>query len=250
MKLFYYTVAFSLIGLNLLLAEDHSRPSATNQYASVAGKIVADPATGAKIYADQLMIAFKENLSDEEKDLVLKNYDLRILSSAPSLNIYHVAFTNSEASLSKLHKKVTLLEQNSKILYVSPRKQIVFADYAAVENDEPDVQRSGEINFTQLNTTSVQYKQKTVNDVINQHLEALTSCLDRKKRLSKKYHGRLTFRLNISATGDVASVYLTKSSIRDKKLTSCLVKKINAWRDFPADPEKREKRTVSFSFEF
>lgn len=250
MKLFIICFSIQILLAGLLFGMGNSDKTEQKQYASLTGKIVIDPSTGEKVYTDQLMVAFKESVEEKERKIILDNYDIKIMSSAPSLNIYHVAFLNPESNLSRLYKKRDLLERNPKILYVFPRKHLSFAETnAELVKDQP-VQRSGEITLTQLNGPSQQYKPKTVDDAINQHHQALTSCIDRKKRLSKKYHGKISFRLTLSAGGDVTNVHVTKSTVRDKQLVSCLAGKISDWRDFPADPKKRPNRTVKFSFEF
>jgi len=249
--LLFYILLIQILLCSLLFARDgENHRDDGKQYATMNGRIVTDPVSGEQVYADQLMIAFKESVAEKERQVILNNYDIKIVSSAPSLNIYHVTFNNPESNLSKLYKKRDLLVRNPHILYVYPRRLLNFSE----ENEElaanEPVQRSGEITLTSLDGPALQYKPKTVDDAINQHHQALTSCIDRKKRLSKTYHGKISFRLTLSASGDVTNVRITRASIRDKQLTSCLVKKINEWRDFPADPKKRDNRTVNFSFEF
>ncbi len=220
------------------------------QYASLSEKIITDPANGDKVYINQLMIAFKESVTEKERLSFIKNYNIKILSSAPSLNIYHIAFANPDASLQKLYKKRDLLERNSKILYAYPRRHISFTNASANMLKDQNIQRSGEITLTQLNGGSDKYKPKTVNEAIQRHQDALSSCIKRKYRQSKNYHGKISFRLNLNAKGDVINVHIIKTSTRDKQLTSCLLKKVKAWRDFPADPKKRNKRTINFTFEY
>jgi TonB family protein len=220
------------------------------QFASLTNKIVTDPTNGDKVYVDQLMIAFKESVTKKEKDLLTKNYNIKILSSAPSLNIYHVAFANPDASLKRLHKKRELLERNSKVLYAAPRRHVDFRNASANMLKDQSIERSGEITITQLNGDPDKYKPKTVNEAIKRHQDALSSCIKRKYRNSKNYHGKVSFRLTLNANGDVTGVHIVKTSTRDKQLTSCLLKKVKAWRNFPADPKKRNKRTINFTFEF
>jgi hypothetical protein len=250
MKLLTYTLLTQIFLSGLLFASDGDGQAADKQYATAAARIVTDPVSGEQVYTDQLMIAFKESVAEKERKIILDNYNIKIVSSAPSLNIYHVTFSNPESNLSKLYKKRDLLERNPKILYVYPRRQLRFSNETEELVANETVQRSGEITLTSLSGPAVQYKPKTVDDAINQHHQALTSCIDRKKRLSKTYHGKISFRLTLSASGDVTNVRITRATIRDKQLTSCLVNKINDWRDFPADPKKRDNRTVNFSFEF
>ncbi len=220
------------------------------QYASLSDKIVTDPANGDKVYINQLMVAFKESITEKEKKSIIKNYNIRILSSAPSLNIYHIAFANPDASLKRLYKKRDLLERNSKVLYAAPRRHVTFTNASANMLKDQSIQRSGQITLTQLNGNSDKYKPKTVNEAIQRHQDALSSCIKRKNRQSKSYHGKISFRLILNAKGDVINVHIVKTSTRDKQLTSCLLKKVKAWRDFPADPKKRNKRTINFTFEY
>jgi TonB family protein len=237
-----------LSAFSFLFASDKGDNADENQYASLSHEIVTDPVSGDKVYINQLMIAFKEDVTENERKSIIENYNVRLLSSAPSLNIYHVAFVNPDRSLSKLNKKKVLLERNSKILYACPRRQISFDDDSATIFKDQGIQRSGEITLTQLNSSSDKYKPKTVNEAIKQHQDALSSCIERKYRNNNRYHGKVSFSLTLNAYGDVTSVHIVKTTSGDKKLTSCLLKKVKAWRDFPADPKKRDKRTVNFTF--
>lgn len=250
MKIIVKSLLIVAIFVTMLLSDDSKKNTNQTQYASLSEKIVTDPSSGDKVYIDQLMIAFRESVSEKERLSIIKNYNIKILSSAPSLNIYHVAFANPEGSLNKLFKKRSLLERNSKILYACPRRHITFSNASANLLKDQNLQRSGEITLSQLNGGSDKYKPKTVNEAINQHQDALSSCIQRKNRLAKNYHGKISFRLDLDAKGNVIRVHIVKTSINDKQLTSCLLKKVKAWRDFPADPKKRDQRTVNFTFEF
>ena len=136
--------------VTILLGGGTNNTTGQEQFASLSEKIVMDPASGDKLYINQLMIAFKESITEQEKESIIKNYNIRILSSAPSLNIYHIAFVNSDASLNKLFKKRDLIERNPKILYACPRRHITFADASANMLKDQSLQRSGEITLTQL----------------------------------------------------------------------------------------------------
>ncbi len=236
--------------VTILLGGGTNSNTGQEQFASLSEKTVTDPASGDKVYINQLMIAFKESITKKEKESIIKNYNIRILSSAPSLNIYHIAFANPDASLSKLYKKRDLLVRNPKILYACPRRHITFTNASANMLKDQTIRRSGEITLTQLDGSSHKYKPKTVNEAIYQHQNALASCIERKYRQSGNYHGKVSFRLNLAANGDVIGVHITKTTIRNKRLTSCLIKKVRDWRNFPVDPKKREKRTIKFTFEF
>lgn len=236
--------------LSTLTGAETKKNTDQKQLASLSEKIVTDPSSGDKVYINELMIAFRDNINKAEQESIIKNYNVKILSSAPSLNIYHVAFSNPESSLNKLYKKKSLIERNPNILYACPRRYINFANASASMLKDQNIQRSGEITLTKLNSTSGISKPKTVNETIQSHQDALASCILRKDKLSKKYHGSVSFRLILDAKGNVINVNIVRTSSRDKRLTSCLLKKVKAWRDFPADPQKREKRTVNFTFKF
>ena len=212
--------------------------------------VVLDPKTGEKVYANQLMLAFKEGVSEQVKETIFKEYSLTPLTSSPSLNIYQVSFENPRARYSKLRKTRQQLQQNPKILYVYPCKLEFYTDSASGLLANKDVQRKGEITLNNSTLNGNQYRPKTVNETISQHQGGLSSCIEKKRRLKENYHGSVSFVLSVTPAGEVDQVRITKTSDKDKQLLSCFLKKIKNWRDFPENGNKSGNWTVEFSFNF
>ncbi len=246
MKLIFNTIILIVVSTNLLLAGNAVK-SEEDRSLALAANVTLDPSTGEKVFTNQLMLAFKGSISREEREIILDEQDFKVLSSSPSLNIYHVAFANPEASLTKLLQIRDNLRKNPKILYVYLHRSLQSNHSTINYLKDTNLQRKGEIT---LSDTDEYIKPKTVNEVINGHQGALSSCVERKRRLLKKFHGSISFRVDISSSGQVVQSRIIKSSIKDKQLTSCFLNKIRNWKDFPSNPGHRGNRTVNFSFDF
>jgi hypothetical protein len=240
---------FTILLVSLSIAGNTSKSDQGNDDA-LAANVVIDPSSGEKMYADQLMLAFKEDVSDQIKDRIFVEYGLEPISRYPSLNIYHVTFSNPRARLNKLQKTQEKLQHNPKILFVYPCKLTIFTDSANYIAKDHSLKRSGEISlsFAGLDQTSV--KPKTVNDAINKHSGSLYYCIEKKQRLIKNYHGSVSFKLTISPSGEVIKARATKSSVEDRGLVGCLVNRMLQWRDFPEQSTKAGNWIVEFSFAF
>jgi hypothetical protein len=217
---------------------------------AIAANVVTDPSSGEKMYADQLMLAFKDDVSDQIKDRIFVEYGLEPISRYPSLNIYHVTFSNPRGRISKLQNIQEKLQHNPKILYVYPCKLTIFTDSANYIAKDHSIKRSGEISlsFSGLDQTSM--KPKTVNDAIKKHSGSLFYCIEKKQRLKESFHGSISFKLTISPSGEVIKARATKSSVQDRGLVGCLVNRMLQWRDFPEQSSKAGNWIVEFSFDF
>jgi hypothetical protein len=215
-----------------------------------AANVIVDPASGEKMYADQLMLAFKEDVSDQVKDRIFDQYGLQPISRYPSLNIYHVTFANPRARLNKLQKTQEKLQHNPKVLYVYPCKLTIFTDSAKYIAKDHSIKRTGEISLSFANLDQTTTKPKTVNDAIKKHSGSLFYCIDKKQRLMENFHGSLSFKLTVSPSGEVIKARATKSSVEDRGLIGCLVNRMLQWRDFPEQSTKAGNWIVEFTFDF
>ena len=240
--LIFVSVSLSFAGKSTKPTEDTKEELASN--------IIVDPASGEKMYADQLMLAFKEDVSDQIKDRIFHQYGLQPISRYPSLNIYHVTFSNPRARLSKLQKTQEKLQNNPKVLYVYPCKLTIFTDSANYIAKDHSVKRSGEISLSFANLDQSNTRPKTINDAIRNHSGSLFYCIDKKQRLMENFHGSISFKLTISPSGEVIKARATKSSVEDRGLIGCLVNRMLQWRDFPEQSAKAGNWTVEFTFDF
>ncbi len=130
--------------------------SGENHSTVLPADVKIDPVTGNKIYINQLMLAFKEKVSKTDKDIFFKNNEIKIISSAPSLNIYHVSFINSNATLSTLDRVRKKLQKSSKVLYVYTCK-LAMNTYPANQNlVNHTVERKGEIKAVIMRLRRIQ----------------------------------------------------------------------------------------------
>jgi len=235
--------------LNLSFAGKAAK-SDSNGENELTANVIVDPSSGEKMYADQLMLAFKEDVSDQVKDRIFDEYGLLPISRYPSLNIYHVTFSNPRARLSKLQKTQEKLQHNPKVLYAYPCKLTIFTDSAKYIASDHSIKRSGEISLSVANLDQSSTKPKTVNDAIRNHSGSLFYCIDKKQRLMENYHGSVSFKLTISPSGEVIKARATKTSVNDRGLIGCLVNRMLQWRDFPEQSSKAGNWIVEFSFDF
>ena len=217
---------------------------------TLAENVILDPSSGEKMYADQLMLAFKEDVSDQIRDRIFTEYGLEPISRYPSLNIYHVTFSNPRARLAKLQSTRDKLKHNPKIMYVYPCKLTIFSDSANYIAKDHVIKRSGEIALNLADLDQTQAKPKTVKEAITTHSGSLLYCVEKKQRLIKNFHGSILFRLTISPTGEVIKAKATRSSAQDRGLIGCLVNRMLSWRGFPEQSSKAGNWTVEFSFDF
>jgi hypothetical protein len=216
----------------------------------LAANVIVDPASGEKMYADQLMLAFKEDVSDQVKDHIFAQYNLQPISRYPALNIYHVTFANPRSRLNKLLKTQEKLQHNPKVLYVYPCKLTIFTDSATYIAKDHSIKRSGQISISFANLDQTSTKPKTVNDAIEKHSGSLFYCIEKKRRLIENFHGSISFKLTISPSGEVIQAKATKSSVEDRGLIGCLVNRMLQWRDFPEQSTKAGNWVVEFTFDF
>lgn len=214
------------------------------------GNVISDPITGKKIYADQMMLTLKQDITQKEKDVIFSQHGLKTISAAPTLGIYHISFANPDARLNKYEEKKKELQRNPKILYISTCKLYIDHDSSYYLVEDQKISRKGNIAVQATDDVIKQIKPKTVRETINQHSQSLYYCVEKKQRLLENYHGKITFRLKLADSGKIVSVKIIRSTVNDKNLFSCLKKKIFNWNDFPPRIKKSGYRTVEFAFSF
>ena len=74
--------------------------------------------------------------------------------------------------------------------------------------------------------------------VINSHNDAVEYCYKREAKLNPNLKGDIIVEFVVGYNGRVKNVRITKSSLRNKKVESCMTGRIRGWRFKPID--KRE----------
>jgi hypothetical protein len=248
MKFFFYIIVF-LSGSLLWAASDRipipNKPADVNQ-----AYIINDPVTGDKIVCDQLMLAFKDEVYRPLQEKIIGSIQGKVVGGIPSLAVYQVSFKNPELSLEKMKIIRNQLSKNENILFVVPRKVTLSKglkiDY---RKSFASTSRKGSLSLSNAVYQKRTAYRPSIQNTINSHYRGLSACVEKKSRLYDKFHGQLTFRLDISAQGNVLQARVVKSSVNNKTFITCLVRKIRNWKDFPKNSNGQKVR-VDFDFTF
>jgi TonB family protein len=71
--------------------------------------------------------------------------------------------------------------------------------------------------------------------VINSHNDAVEYCYKREAKLNPNLKGDLTIEFTIAYNGRVKDVRVVNSSLRNKKVESCISSRVRGWRFKPID---------------
>jgi TonB family protein len=71
--------------------------------------------------------------------------------------------------------------------------------------------------------------------VINSHNDAVEYCYKREAKLNPNLKGDLTIEFTIAYNGRVKDVRVVSSSLRNKKVESCVTSRVRGWRFKPID---------------
>ncbi|HHJ52701.1 MAG TPA: TonB family protein [Caldithrix abyssi] len=82
-----------------------------------------------------------------------------------------------------------------------------------------------------------------IGRVINKHTDAIMECYRKEARLNPNLKGSLTVIFTIRYNGRVSNVRITNSTLRNKKVESCVKRRIRSWRFQPID---RKEGNVTF----
>ncbi len=87
-----------------------------------------------------------------------------------------------------------------------------------------------------------------IKRVVRRGLPAITLCYEMELRLNPKLKGKVTVDIEVAGTGAVSMAEVISSSLNNKKVESCIVKKIRRWR-FPKPEGGSTIITYPFIFE-
>jgi hypothetical protein len=212
--------------------------------------VVKDPSTGDKVVCDQLILAFKEEVNRPVQEKILGSIQGKVVGGIPAMAVYQVAFKNPELSLTKMKSIRDQLSKNENILFVVPRKVALSKglkiDY---RKSFASTSRKGSLSLSNTNHPKRATKRPSIQNTIRSHYQGLSACVERKSRLYERIHGQITFRIDISAQGHVLRATVVESSIKDKTLLTCLIRKVRNWKDFPKNSLGQKVR-VDFDFIF
>ena len=79
---------------------------------------------------------------------------------------------------------------------------------------------------------------EAIGAIVNQHTDAIESCYKKEARLNPSLKGSISIQFTIKADGKVANVRIVKSSLKNRKVESCVKRRISRWRFQPIDPKE------------
>ena len=183
MKFLIKVIILTFLSMNLLLAGKAVKTE-EDRSVTLADNVALDPSTGENVFTNQLMLAFKSSISPEERELILREQGFKVLSSSPTLNIYHVTFANPDASLAKLLQIRDTLQKNPKFLYVYLHRPLQSARSTVDFLKDNELQRKGEITIRNAGD-HIRSKPRTVNEVILEMPQSIPAATNLYFRLSR-----------------------------------------------------------------
>lgn len=77
-----------------------------------------------------------------------------------------------------------------------------------------------------------------IGRVVNSHADAIENCYKREARLNPNLQGSLNVQFTIKPNGRVAVVRILNSTLRNRKVESCVKRRIGSWRFQPIDAKE------------
>jgi hypothetical protein len=212
--------------------------------------VISNPVTGEKLVYNQMLIVFDPSVNRQIQESILEGINAVVVGGLPSFDIYQVTFDNPDRTFSKLAQVQLKLEKNEKIIFAMPQKvngQNSNKTKELITTSSSD--REGSLNSKNINRKLANKSKRSIQDVINGHYPGLYACVEKQNRVSDSFHGKIGFELIVNPNGSVKNASITRSNIRDKIITTCMLKKIRKWRDFPKTSRNESKR-IEFEFKF
>jgi len=228
-----------------------NRIAIPNKQISYSGNdIISNPSNGERYVYNQLLIVFDPAVNRSQQESILNSIDGKVVGGLPAFDIYQITFDNPNKSYLKLAQVQLELEKNGNILYAMPQKiENQSSNKTKLLLASSDSERSGNLNSKNLHRKSSKPKLNRIQDTINSHLLGLNACVERQNRITDSFHGKVQFVLVVMPNGNLKSARIPRSTVKDKQVTACMLKKVRKWRDFPKS-KGTENRKVEFEFAF
>jgi phosphoribosylformylglycinamidine (FGAM) synthase PurS component len=243
-------IIYSCFLFTVILAKDDRIPIPNGSPKVEEKDIITDPETGDKIVSNQVIIIFQDNVTAKQQKSVLKELNGEVIGGIPGENVYYIEVDNESSSAAKIKNICEKLQQNSFILYASPR--VISMNKNLKMNHVEEIERKGVINLDIDEKNDTQGKtegENTIYDILLANRGQLVSCLRRQYNLSDNYHGSFLFRIFITRSGGIADVYILESNIKDDIVRNCLKNKIKKWNNLPKHSH-RNNMQIEFRLKF
>lgn len=86
-----------------------------------------------------------------------------------------------------------------------------------------------------------------IGTVVAQHQDAIESCYKKEARINPNLKGSLTVQFTIAASGKVSRIRILNSTLKSRKVESCVKRRVSRWRFKPID---RKEGDVTFRQKF
>lgn len=212
--------------------------------------VISNPVTGERLVYNQILVVFDPSVTRQTQEAVLDDIEGNVVGGLPSFEIYQIQFKNQDKSFSKLAQVQLKLEKNENIIFAMPQKvegQNSDKTKELVTSTSSD--REGTLDSRSVSRKLNKNSKRTVQDVISGHYPGLYNCVEKQNRVVDSYHGKISFELVVTPNGSVKNAIVISSTVRDKLITTCMLKKIRKWRDFPKGSGSQSKR-IEFEFKF
>ena len=212
--------------------------------------IIANPVTGEKLVHNQMLIVFDPSINRQAQENILEDINGDVVGGLPSFDIYQVEFDNPNKSFSRLAQVQLTLEKNNNIIFAMPQKvedKNSLSTKKLITTASSD--REGDLNSRNISRKLDRNGKRSIQEVIQGHYPGLYNCVEKKNRVDGSFHGKVKFELTVTPEGSVKNVIIAQSTIRNKIITTCMLKKIRKWRDFPRSSDSANKR-IEFEFKF
>jgi len=88
-----------------------------------------------------------------------------------------------------------------------------------------------------------------IGSVVNKHADAIENCYKKEARINPNLKGSVSMQFTILPNGKVSNVRVLKSTLRNKKVESCVQRRIRSWR-FPTIDKKEGNVTFRQKYIF
>jgi TonB family protein len=85
---------------------------------------------------------------------------------------------------------------------------------------------------------SANRSQDAISAVINSHTDAVEACYKSEQRLNPNLKGDITIEFTISSNGRVVNQKIQQSTLRNRNVEQCILKKLRGWRFKPIDTKE------------
>jgi len=235
-------LVFIFAVFSVTAADKIQLPSETAQYSEKYVK--EDSVSGDLIITNQIVAVFREDVTREMQEKLLRNINGKVIGGIPSMDIYQIGIPNNSASLERAKQLCKQLSKNEYVVHARPRKVPTGSVEKIDLENKPSVKRVGQLDLAPGERSEPVEKDEFVL-TIEKHKVNLYNCIKKTPQL----HGEIEYRIKVNPEGSVVEIKVLKSSVKKQQILDCLSYKIGKWDDFPENSGEFN-RQLEFVFKF